>query len=346
MAIGAAGIGFVIGTGGASLPLMASIGLASGLVKVGTRAAMLGNGYDSSAQNMMKDFTVGFVGGATSVLGPGEIAAVFKVGSAAAGSAAELAVAGVAKTALKDGAEDTLKATTQKLMQHALSSGASGIEEKAVRQAVDEIVSADLQGAERAKVVDALYNSLSTKLNERWAEGAKGFLDTVKRQTIAQAYNVSAGVAGGATSSITQDVWDGKSISQVMTDAIAAGGIAGLSAAGMGGTMHVGGSVWSRLTDKKVVTVVVDDEIQKSLPKKEAPVPPEATRTKPTQPDVAPAHDGEATTPIPVDWTCERPKLRSYPTSLQGPQLPLWRKQFQKKSQTKFRQPRLRQCRT
>ena len=78
----------------------------------------------------MKDFTVGFVGGATSVLGPGEIAAVFKVGSVAAGRAAELAVAGVAKTALKDGAEDTLKAATQKLMQHALSSGAPGIKEK------------------------------------------------------------------------------------------------------------------------------------------------------------------------------------------------------------------------
>jgi len=137
VAIGVAGIGGVISvvaTGGATLPLMASIGMAMGMVKVGTRAAMLGNGYDTSAQNLMKDFTVGFVGGATSVLGPGEIAAVFKVGSVAAGRAAELAVAGVAKTALKDGAEDTLKSGNPETDATCTLIRCSGIEEKAVRQ--------------------------------------------------------------------------------------------------------------------------------------------------------------------------------------------------------------------
>ena len=160
-----------------------------------------------------------------------------------------------------------------------------------------------LQGVERAKVVDALYNSLSTKLNERWAEGAKGFLDTVKRQTIAQSYNVSAGVAGGASSSITQDVWDGKSFKQVMTDAVAAGGIAGLSAAGLGAGLHLGGSVWSKVSAK-------GEEALKHLPKPEAPIAPEAIRTQPVantveaHPIAAPAEEAKESAPPSVDWTC------------------------------------------
>ena len=107
VSIGALGIGSVIASGGTSIPLILSIGLAGGTIKAGSKAAMLGENYESGSA--AKDFASGFAFGATSVLGPGEVAAIFKVGSTTATTAVEATMAQLGLTALKNGAQVVLK---------------------------------------------------------------------------------------------------------------------------------------------------------------------------------------------------------------------------------------------
>ena len=47
-AIGVVGVGSVVVSGGTSIPLIAGLGLSMGFVKMGTKAAMMGNDYESS----------------------------------------------------------------------------------------------------------------------------------------------------------------------------------------------------------------------------------------------------------------------------------------------------------
>ena len=51
-----------------------------------------------------------------------------------------------------------------------------------------------------------------------------------KESGLAQGYNASAGVVGGATGSVTQDIMDGKNLDQIGSDALSSSITAGLEA--------------------------------------------------------------------------------------------------------------------
>ncbi len=123
-AIAAVAIGSMIVTGGCDAPLVLALAAAGAGIKVGGTAALEGNDYDWSAGNVAKDAIIGSVTAATSVIGPGQVAAVFGVGRTAATEAASMAAAEVGEQTLKEGGAQMLAAGTKDIVADALASGA------------------------------------------------------------------------------------------------------------------------------------------------------------------------------------------------------------------------------
>lgn len=233
VAIGTIGIGSVIATGGASTPLLASVLAAGGFVKVGTNAVMLGQNYDWNDSG--KDFTVGAITAGANMLGPGEVAAIFGVGKAAATDAvSQTMLAAARSTALKDalttGADAQLKDTTQQLIADALAHGKPGIDPAAIRAAADQAISANLTGTARENAVRELSTLLETNLSTQWQQHTGKFLETI-------ALNSTGAAAGNAIGAGADGIAHQRSVEQIGDSVLTAifigaplgGGIAALS---------------------------------------------------------------------------------------------------------------------
>src|SRR5262249_23696540 len=149
-AIAVVAIGSMIASGGVDAPLVVALAIAGAEIKIGGKALIEGGDYDSSVSAMALDGLTGSLSSVANVLGPGEIAAIFKVGEAAAIDATELTIKELGeqgvKTLLKDGGKTVLEDGTKDIMRNALAHGAKEIDEKAIRALAEKAVSDKLTG--------------------------------------------------------------------------------------------------------------------------------------------------------------------------------------------------------
>ncbi len=223
-------VGGAFFTDGVSLGLLAATGVGAGMFKVGTKAAVQGSDYDFGSQAGL-DFTTGFVDGALSFVGPGEMAAVFKVGDSAALAASEKALARGGKELIEGGTE-TLDSALKQAVRDAVVSGKYTIPDGSL----DEIVA---QVAKKGATDDDL-----AQLKKFIKEGLSESLETESRSALKRigteyALEMSSGAIGGGASGMVYGVaeWDPElsfadNMSRVAT---AAGTSAGFGAAGAAG---------------------------------------------------------------------------------------------------------------
>lgn len=235
-AIAAVGIGSLIVTGGADAPLLLALAGAGATLKVGSKAVLEGNDYDWSISQVAKDVAVGSVTAAASVIGPGEVAAVFNIGKTASEEAAKVAVKQVAVEALAEGAEETLRSGTKEIVRNALSSGAKNLDEKEFVQLANKAVAPELTGAAREEAVMKLASSLQTQVSENMAQG-------VVRTFTQHGLNMAGGGVGGGAGGVVEGAadWDSrKSVAANLRNVAGHAGEGALSGAIGGGVMSVG----------------------------------------------------------------------------------------------------------
>ena len=172
---------------------------------MGTNAALEGNDYDWSAGNVTKDALVGSITAATSVLGPGEIAAVFGVGKTAAEEASAVVIAQIGEQALKQGGKEALEDGTKEIVRNALASGAKKLDEREFLKLADKVISPELQGAEREQAMQALAASLQKNVTDRMAAG-------IVRTFTKHGLNMGGGGIGGGAGGLAQGAteWDSR----------------------------------------------------------------------------------------------------------------------------------------
>lgn len=241
-AIAAVGVGSVIASGGTSIPLITGIATASGAIKVGAKAAMMGKDYEATGAQLTRDFTVAATVGAASVLGPAEIAAVLGVGKKAAGAAVESTFAQVGAQGINAGAREEVRSAAQNLMQNALSTGASGIDRRALDAVAEKAVAPELTGQAREDAVRSFKSSLERNMQQQWESETRSYLKNLART---QGLTATSGFAAGATNATVDGIIKGQSPEEIATNVLAQG-IAGTGVAlGAGGLMKLGGRVMS-----------------------------------------------------------------------------------------------------
>ncbi|MBU6451652.1 MAG: LysM peptidoglycan-binding domain-containing protein [Cyanobacteria bacterium REEB67] len=200
-----AGVGLAAVTGGVSLGLIATTTLGGAALKVGTKAAIMGDDYDSSKIGV--DAVTGGVDAATMVLGPGEIAKVLQIGGKAGIAAGELTIAEAAAVAkaggkqlLKEGVEAGLGNELKGTVTTALAHGAKEVDEKSI-QAMAEKYAASPED------VTAVKEMLTKNLNQAVASESTSALRNTVREV---ALNSGAGAIGGGTSGAVRATseWD------------------------------------------------------------------------------------------------------------------------------------------
>lgn len=235
-AIAAVAVASMIVTGGADTPLVLSLAAWGAGIKVGTNAVMEGNNYDWSLKNVATDATIGSVTGATSVIGPGEIAAVFGIGKAAAEGAATAAIKEIGTETLKQGGEELLESGTTRIVYNALASGAKKLESKQFLKLAESAVDSSITGTARREAVAALAASLEKNVADRMAKG-------VVRTATHHALNTAGGALGGGAGGMAQGVteWDSrKSLAGNLGHIATTTGFGAFSGAIGGGGMSVG----------------------------------------------------------------------------------------------------------
>ncbi|MDR3615556.1 MAG: FHA domain-containing protein [Candidatus Obscuribacterales bacterium] len=245
--VAGAAIASMIVTGGADTPLLIAMAAGGAAMKVGAKSAIMGGDYNVDAFSVGMDCASGAVNGVTSVLGPGEVAAIFKVGETAALKAAAQTVAEVAdqsvKVALKEGSTEALQKGTTEIMRHALSSGAKEIDQKAIGKLAESTVGEELTGQARKDAVEALSHSLSQNLNSELKKETEKWLVATGREA---ALNAGGGALGGGLGGGFEGVsqWDPKkSVAENLQMVAQAASLSAVSGGVMGGGMTVGAKV-------------------------------------------------------------------------------------------------------
>jgi YD repeat-containing protein len=234
--IAAVAIGSMIVTGGADAPLVISLAVAGAGIKVGTNAALEGNDYDWSIKNVATDAAIGSVTAATSVIGPGDVAAVFGVGKVAAEKAATAAIATVGADALREGGEEALQSGTRDIVRNALASGAKTLDDKAFTALAEKTIAPTIVGEERKRAVATLAKGLQQEVTERMATG---IVRTFTQQGLNMAGGALGGGAGGTVQGASQ--WDSRdSVSQNLGKVLNQTAIGSMSGAIGGGVMTAG----------------------------------------------------------------------------------------------------------
>jgi uncharacterized protein YjbI with pentapeptide repeats len=222
----------VIASGHADLPLVLSLTAGGAVTKVGVKRIAQGSDYDGSGRRVLLDLGEGGITGGLGVLGPEFLGGLFKVGRAAAQSAAQKTVTeltssqaaeifaegGEHATAplvdglinpryLATGYEEVLVNEVGKLMTTTLSNGGKRIERNAIAAIAKKLVSADAPGelreAVQAGLTDLLYGTVSKEFKERFAS----VLTNVAR---VQALNTGTGGAVGVPTGLANGIadWD------------------------------------------------------------------------------------------------------------------------------------------
>jgi hypothetical protein len=206
-AIGAVAIGSLIATAGMDAPLLValSVGVSGSAIKVVGSLALEGADYDNSVKNIAKDTALGFVGAATSVIGPGEIAAALSIGKEAAQDAVSISISqlasGSAGNALQSGGEVALQKGMQTLMRNTLISGAKEVSQNALLQLADKAIATEITGEVRQAAVQQLAASLNDNLMKQLGGGTTRFI-------MRHSLNAAGGAAGGLTSGATEGALD------------------------------------------------------------------------------------------------------------------------------------------
>jgi YD repeat-containing protein len=246
-AVAGGAIASMIATGGADIPLLAAMAAGGAAMKVGAKSAIMGGDYKADAYSVGMDCASGAVNGVTSVLGPGEVAAIFKVGETAALKAAAQIAAQIAdqsvKVLLKDGSTEALQKGTTEIMRHALSSGAKEIDQKAIGKLSERTVGSELTGQARKDAVDALSNSLSHNLNSELKKETEKWLVATGREA---ALNAGGGALGGGLGGGFEGAsqWDAKkSVAENLQMVAQAASLSAVTGGAMGGGMTMGAKV-------------------------------------------------------------------------------------------------------
>lgn len=212
-AIIAAGIAGAKFTGGVSLSLLAYTSVGGALFKVGTKAAIMGADYDFASSQILSDGATGAVDAATIFLGPAQAAQMLKLGERSAVTAAHTVVAqaddvvkATGRQLLKEGSAETLEKEMREQVAVAISNGASGVDDKAIKR-IAEKVAANADDA--PQVQQMLKASLAQAIEKEAAAGMKASL----RET---ALNTGAGAVGGMLSGGIRGGVDGESVEAVL----------------------------------------------------------------------------------------------------------------------------------
>lgn len=239
-AIASVAVGGAFFTDGVSLGLLAATGLGAGMFKVGAKAAIEGSDYDFMSQ-AGTDFAAGFVDGALSFVGPGEIATVFKVGDNAALAAGEKVFArGGAE--LIAGGEEALDAALTKAVRDSIVNGSYKIDDAGLDRLVAQVAKEGATDAEKAELKQLIKESLSESLDAE----SRSALERIGTE---YALNMGAGGLGGGASGTMRGMaeWDTSASFEenMMRLATLAGTGAGFGAGGAAGftTIFKGGGV-------------------------------------------------------------------------------------------------------
>lgn len=213
-ALATVAIGSMILTGGVDAPLVMGLAFAGAGIKVGSNAAMAGNNYDWSVGHVAKDGFIGSVIAATAAVGPGQIAAIFRIGASAAKESASLTMNVLAEKGLssviKEGGHELLENGTKNIIRDTLASNASKLDEAAFKSLADRVVAESVTGAERESAIALIAEQLRQNAAERMASG-------VVRMAYAQGLNSAGGGLGGGAGGFAQGTlnWDGtKTVSE------------------------------------------------------------------------------------------------------------------------------------
>jgi len=200
-----AGVGGAAFTGGVSLGLIATTGLAGAAFKIGTKAAIQGADYDSS--HIVADGATGAIDAATMVVGPGEVAKILRIGGKAAATATDLALVEAGNLAkaggreiLKESAQATLKKELTNEVSTALAHGAKEVDEKTIQRLAEKY-------AASPEDVTAVKELLTSNLNKAVATESSNALKGTLREV---ALNSGAGSAAGGGSAMVRGFseWD------------------------------------------------------------------------------------------------------------------------------------------
>lgn len=247
--IAVAAVAGAVFTDGISLSLLLATGAGGAALKVLVNSVIMGSDYDWSAKGVGKDAAIGFVNGFVSMLGPGEVGGLLKVGETAAKAATKQALKEGAEVLVKKGAQEILERELQTAVKHAIVNGSYEVPEKALQKIVAQTAKEGASDAEKA----ALKASLKKALQENLDKDAQGLL---KRLATEYGFNMAGGALGGGTANALGATmeWDNsKSISDNMArigKAAAMGAVFGAAGAAAFTTVFkVGGSMYHGLVE-------------------------------------------------------------------------------------------------
>lgn len=232
-AIITAAIGSMIITGGADAPLVLGLAFAGAGIKVGTNAAIQGNNYEFSLGQVGYDAGIGSLTAATSVIGPGQIAAVFGIGKAAATRAAGIALAETGEQVLVQGGKQAIEAGTREIVQNTLASGAKSLNLADFTALANRAVSSEITGEAREQAVKQLAENLQKNVSEQLASG-------IVRHATHIGLNAGGGAAGGGITGAGEGAaeWDSrKSVTENLMHIAERSGELALGGAAIGGVL-------------------------------------------------------------------------------------------------------------
>jgi hypothetical protein len=290
-------VGSMVLTGGLDTPLVVGLAAAGAGIKVGTNMALEGNNYDYSAGNVATDGLTGSLSAATAAIGPGEIAAVFGIGRAAAGEAASGVLAETSEQLLANGASETLQRGTQDIVRETLASGAKKLNPADLTALAEKVVAPEVTGAAREAVVKEMADRLEKKVSENLASG-------VVRQATHHGLNVASGsVAGGVTGAADSATrWDSRrSLAENVGSVILATGEGAAGGAIIAGAMSTFTPALGRVFNRAA----------------------EGGEVRPLEPQAPPRGErplaGDASTASPAAPPAERPAGAQAPTRTEKP---------------------------
>src|SRR5262249_9169248 len=146
--------------------LVIELATAGAAIKLGGKAAFEGADFDSSRSAIARGALEGALSGATAVLGPGEFAAIFKVGEGAAAEATGATLKQLVKEGIKGIDKQVLEDGSKEIMKNALAHGAKDINKSAIQELAKKAVSKELTGEVREQAVQKLTQQLERDLKE------------------------------------------------------------------------------------------------------------------------------------------------------------------------------------
>ncbi len=241
--IAVAAVGGAFFTGGASLSLLAVTAIAGAALKVAVKAGIMGADYNWNSAQPLIDALTGAFDAATSFIGPGEIAALCRMGEQAAAKTAKAAITQVGKAVLRDGAEKAIEKELAAMMRNALATGSKHLDEKALEAlAMRAVKEGD------AAAVKALTQALKTNLESTLKTEMQSVLKNLAREYL---LIMSSGALGGGVSGTVRGMaeWDpnlsvSDNLQRVATTGAMSAGIGAGAAGAFTTVFKVGGAAW------------------------------------------------------------------------------------------------------